>query len=178
MQPVTFFSPSPSVTLPLVVASCFRSAVADCSPKRRAPPRQRDPWNLPMGTTQTFSLRRSIPLRLHCASYVPPRSIPLPSRKVRDVLFPPLGKSLGFCFGYGSRVKDSVWTLRACAFANPATLAVAPNSSLTSDRSRYAMSLRLSPTTPKPRLFRYALPPEVRLSAARASPVELRTANC
>jgi hypothetical protein len=45
----------------------------------------------------------------------------------------PLGKSRWIPFGYGSRDESfSSQTLRACAFRNPATLALAPKVCLTS----------------------------------------------
>jgi hypothetical protein len=127
----------------------------------------RDTWNLPVSLTPNLCNRsvtfRSISLWSRSIDLQPPSSLRVAAfhfttlRRLQTSetgCFPHARQESWICFGNGSRVEEFLFgTLRACAFANPATLAVAPNLCLTSERKRYAMNLSAFPLPPKPRFF-------------------------
>lgn len=110
----------------------------------------RDTWNLPVSLTPNLC-NRSVTL---CSISLWSRSIdlqPLSSLRVAAFHFTTLRRlqtsetgcfSLArqeswICFGYGSRVDGFLFgPCASCAFANPATLAVAPDHCLTTDRQQ------------------------------------------
>ena len=126
----------------------------------------RDTWNLPVGPDSAALLIAA--LRFRSAALHTLRST-IANWETGFAQRPT--QESWICFGYGSRADEIVYALRACAFTNPATLAAAPNFSLTSDRSRFATYPSALPLRPQSQGWLLHAAVRSQKSASHANPL-------